>query len=234
MAVAGVILLGAEPKVGKTYVSILLIEELKRLGCTPGYYKFAATGVQSLERSEAAFVSESCALDQELSEMIPYYCTSAEPVHLAARREKHFVKERVITERYAWNCATHNQMVVEGVGEIVTPLIMENNQVLFQEDLIFKLQLKIFLIVRMSASALSQSVLAVNYLKSISRSPSGIIINAYNERNYAHRDSLDLIERCTQTPVIATVQKHQRALNCRTNLLTLLNAPTPDPAGYGA
>lgn len=225
---AGVILLGTEPKVGKTYIAILLLQELKRLGCIPGYYKFAATGVQSLEQSEAALVSDSCALDQELSEMIPYYCNCAEPVHLAARRERHFVKERVLTERYAWNCATHNQMVVEGVGEIVSPLIMENNQVLFQEDLIFKLQLKIFVVIRMSASALSQSVLAVNYLKSISRSPSGIILNAYNGRNYAHRDSLDLIERCTQTPVIATVQKHARRIALRADLLSLVNAPNND------
>ena len=96
---------------------------------------------------------------------------------------------------------------------------------LFQEDLIFKLQLKIFLVIRMSASALSQSVLAVNYLKSISKSPAGIILNAYNDRNYAHRDSLDLIERCTQTPVIATVQKHQRRLSCRADLLSIINAP---------
>ena len=222
---AGMILLGTEPKVGKTYISILLVQELKRLGCTPGYYKFAATGVRNLEQSEAAMVSDACALDQELNEMIPYHYTVSEPVHLAARREQRFIKERVITERYAWNCATHNQMVVEGVGEIVSPLIMENNQVLFQEDLIFKLQLKIFLVIRMSASALSQSVLAVNYLKSISKSPAGIIFNAYNDRNYAHRDSLDLIERCTQTPVIATVQKHQRRLSCRADLLSIINAP---------
>ena len=49
-------------------------------------------------------------------------------------------------------------------------------------------------------------------------------LNAYNDRNYAHRDSLDLIERCTQTPVIATVQKHQRRLSCRADLLSIINA----------
>lgn len=224
---AGVILLGTEPKVGKTYISILLLKELKRLGYTPGYYKFAASNVKSLAHSEAALVAESCSLDQELSEMLPYYCKSAEPVYLAARRENHFVKERVITERYAWNCATHNQMVVEGVGEVVTPLIMETDQVLFQEDLMFKLQLKVFLVVRMSASALSQSVLAVNYLKSIGKPLAGIILNLYNERNYAHRDALNLIECCTQTSVIATAGNKQQHLDCRCDLREVLNAPEP-------
>ena len=49
--VAGVILLGTEPRVGKTYASILLLQELLRLGQNPAYFKFAATGFASLERS---------------------------------------------------------------------------------------------------------------------------------------------------------------------------------------
>ncbi len=227
---AGVILLGTEPRVGKTYASILLLQELLRLGQNPAYFKFAATGIASLERSEAAVVQASCRLDQNLNDMIPYYCTASGPVHLAARRAMHFINERAITERFAWSLATHSHIVVEGVGEVVSPLIMERDQVLLQEDLIFKLQLKVILVVRMSAAALNNSVLAVNYLKSISKSPCGIIINAFNEHNYAHLDSLDLIERCTQTPVLATIGKNSERMNLRCNLLYTLALPDDEEA----
>ena len=214
----GVILLGCTPKVGKTYCARLLIDAMLRHRQQVGYFKFAATGVSNIEQSEAAYILEHCRVNQELSEMLPYTLKGKGPVHLQARREQHFLSEARVTERFAWNLATHSMMVVEGVGEVVSPLIMERDQVLLQEDLIFKMQLGVILIVKMSASALNESVLAVNYLKSIGKSPLALIINGYDQRNYAHRDALSLIERCTQTPILALVATRQVALKPQLDL----------------
>ena len=153
----GIVVLGTESKVGKTYCSILLLQQLLNEGATPGYFKWAATGVASMAESEAALVQSSCRINQELSEMLPFIYPSPGPVHLVARASQRFINQRVVMERFAWNLATHSHMVVEGVGDVISPLIMENDQVLMQEDFIFKLQLGVILVVKMAPDALNQS-----------------------------------------------------------------------------
>lgn len=217
------ILLGAEAKVGKTYVATLLLQALKRAGYQPGYFKFASCAPVSIEQSEAALVNSKCNLGQDLSEIVPYFYQSNLPVHLAARESGNFISPSVIQERFGWNIATRNIMIVEGVQEIICPLIMEDNQVLMQEDLISKLRLEPIVLIRMSASALNQASLSLYYLKNIGLSPVGIIINGFDENNYAHCDACNLIERFTQTKIIATVGKRQRSLSLRCSLSEIVN-----------
>ncbi len=217
------ILLGAEPKVGKTYVATLLIQALKKGGFNPGYFKFAQSAIPSIEQSDAALVNNKCNCGQNLQEMLPYVYQSNLPVHLAARESGNFINPQVIQERFAWNIATHPIMVVEGVHEVICPLIMEDNQVLMQEDLISKLKLDPILVLRMSASALNQASLSIYYLKSIGFAPVGIIINGLDESNYAHCDACNLIERFTQTKIIATVGKRQRSIKIRCPLSEIAN-----------
>ncbi|MCK0526576.1 MULTISPECIES: dethiobiotin synthase [unclassified Anaerobiospirillum] len=218
-----VILLGAEPKVGKTYIASLLIQALKRSGQNPGYFKFAQAGISSIEMSDAAAIQNKCNVGQELSEMLPYVYSENLPVHLAARESGNFINPRVIQERFGWNVATHPVMVVEGTGEVICPLIMEDNQVLMQEDLISRLKLNTVVVLRMSSSSLNQASLAVYYLRNIGFAPQGIIVNGFDESNYAHCDACNLIERFTQTRIIATVGKNQRSLNLRCNLNEIFN-----------
>lgn len=208
----GVVLLGTEPKVGKTYIAGLLISAIQRAGKNPGYFKCAATGVPSIEQSEAALLRSQCNLGQELNEMIPFTYKASGPIHLVSRKAKRYVSKSVIQERLGWNMATHQCLVIEGVGEVISPLIMEDDRVLMQEDIISQLKLNVILVVRMCQSALNQASLASIYLRNIGLNCVGIIINGYDPNNYAHQDAYNLISRFTQLPIIGTVQKGQRSL----------------------
>lgn len=214
MAVSGLMLLGTESKVGKTYVAVLLLQALQRARANPGYFKILDTGARSIEMSDAAQVKASCRLGQELSEMVPYVLPQTGPAYLAVRAARLAPSMAHISQRYGWNVATHSHMIVEGIGELLTPLMCESNHIILQQDIATKLKLGLVLVVKMSASALSHTSLAVHYLKSIGQPPVGIIINGYNERVMAHRDALVMIERFTQTKVIATVARNQRTINC--------------------
>ena len=208
----GVALLGCEPKAGKTYISALLLKALKQSGLNPGYFKCASTGVKSIEQSEAAQIRSLVPTGQELTEMIPYIYRHSGPVHLLGRKTGNYIDAQVIQEHFGWNTATHSCMVLEGIGDIISPLIMEDNEVLLQEDIISRLRLNVVPIVRMSAKSMNLSTLAVLYLRRMGLNVPGIIINDYDQANYAHRDSLKLIERFSQTPVIATVAKNQTSI----------------------
>ncbi|MDQ9835041.1 hypothetical protein RFY41_18795, partial [Acinetobacter soli] len=66
--------------------------------------------------------------------MIPYIYRHSGPVHLLGRKTGNYIDAQVIQERFGWNTATHSCMVLEGIGDIISPLIMEDNEVLLQED----------------------------------------------------------------------------------------------------
>lgn len=209
----GVILLGCGPKVGKTHAAIALIRALKRRNVNPGYFKFACTGCTSLDDSEAAQVQQACNLDQELTEMVPYFYKQNLPVHLAARESNRFVSPSKVSERFAWNLATHSHMVVEGLGDIISPITMEEDSVLLQDDLIRRMRLGTILVVKMGASALSQCALAMYYLNNNGLNPRGIIVNGYDETNFSHCDGCRLIERFCQTKIIGTIARNVNTIN---------------------
>ena len=230
MTPQGVILLGLEPKVGKTYCSILLIKALQQARLNPGFFKLVDTGKADLNKSDAARVARACRLQQDPSEMCPYVLKHPGPAYLAARKSKMLIATQTLSERYGWNFATHSHMVVEGSGEVITPLMFEPNQILLQEDVITRLKLSVIVVVKLTTAAVNIASLSVPYLKTNGINPVGIIVNGYNARSADHRDTLGMIERFTQTKIIATVAQGQQALNSRIPLPQLF--VRPDPLAY--
>lgn len=227
MTPQGVIMLGLEPKAGKTYCSILLIKALQQARLNPGYFKLVDTGKAELSQSDAAQVVRACHLHQDPAEMCPYILKQPGPAYLAARKSKQLIATQTLSERYGWNFATHNVMVVEGSGEVITPLMFEPNQILLQEDVITRLKLSVLLVVRLTTAAVNIASLSVHYLKTNGINPVGIIVNGYNAKSSDHRDTLGMIERFTQTKIIATVAQGQRSLNSRVPLQQLFVRPQP-------
>lgn len=184
---------------------MVLLNHLKQKGANPGFFKFAVNGAPSIEQSELATVSRNCNLNQELSEMSPYFYPTTEDIYLASRNMRRLVNVSKITELFGWNLATHSHMIVEGVGSIISPLIMEQNQVLFQDDLIKKLNLGIILVVKAGPDAINHATLAVHYLNSNNFEVKGFILNGFNQNRLQHRENYVMIERLCQLPVIATI-----------------------------
>lgn len=198
-------LIGTEPQVGKTYNAILLARYLKQKGANPGYFKPVAINTPSLEKSDAATVQKSCEVHQELHEMLCYYYPAKASVHLSSRETGHYIDLSKISQSYAWCIATHSHTIVEMVGGTVTPLMLDKERVMMQDDLIKRLKLNnVVLVAKAGFGAINHCTLSAMYLRSQGHNLKGIILNGYDERNMVHRDNLLSIEYLCQTKVIAS------------------------------
>ena len=88
----GLFITGTGTDVGKTFVSGLIVDALRRDGASAAYYKAAMSGNQrrpdgTLIPGDALYVKKVSGLDQPLEEMCPYVYEHAVSPHLAAQLE---------------------------------------------------------------------------------------------------------------------------------------------------
>lgn len=219
------ILLGTEEKVGKTYVGTLLMNLLYTFDYQYGYMKFAEVGVDSIERSATAAVKDRYDIILDINDMLPYCYSYNMPVHLAGRKSNNLIDADNIQKTFAWNVSLCGAMIVEGVQDVVSPLVMEDDRVLTQVDLISKLNLSPILVVRMSDSAINHASLASYYLKSIGLDPVGIIINGFDPTNEKDVETYNLIEYYSKTPIFAVVETGKRSILTKFRLCDLIRDP---------
>lgn len=221
-------LVGTEPQVGKTFNSILLINYLRQKGANPGYFKPIATNTPSIEQSEAALVRQSCDTNQELTEMNCYCYPAKASVHLTSRESGRYIDLGRIAQTYAWNVATHSHMIVETVGGTVSPLILDKERILMQDELLRRLKLNnIILVAKAGLGAINHCSLSTMYLRSQGHNLKGIILNGYDETNPVHRDNLLSIEYLCQTKVVASTRINENMFRPRVDVNYLFAEPAP-------
>ena len=100
----GIFITGTGTDVGKTYVTALLIKQLKETGVDAAYYKAAVSGnqrgAQGLVPGDAVYVKQISGISQSLDSMVPYIYEEAISPHLAARREGSPVDLSVVQQGY--------------------------------------------------------------------------------------------------------------------------------------
>lgn len=220
-----VCLIGAEHQVGKTYNAILLLKYLRQLGATPGYFKPIAANTPSVEQSDAAFVRQHCDTNQELREMICYCYPANASIHFCSREARRYVDLSQIAQVFAWNIATHSHMIVETVGGPVSPLILDKERVLMQDELIKRLKLSnVVLVAKAGLGSINHCALSSMYLRGQGHNLKGIILNGYDETNPLHRDNLLSIEYLCQTKVIAATRVNETVFRPRIDINYLFSA----------
>lgn len=224
-------LIGTEPQVGKTFNAVLLINYLRQRGANPGYFKPVALGTPSLEKSEAMLVRQQCTTHQELSEMTCCIYPAKASIHFSARETGRYVDLEQIAQTYAWNIATHSHMIVETAGGTVTPLILNKERVLMQDDLIKRLKIRnVILVAKAGFGSINHCTLSAMYLRNQGHNLKGIILNGYDETNPVHRDNLLSIEYMCQTKVIAATGVNETTFRPRVEISYLFAEDMPEMA----
>lgn len=225
-AMNSVCLIGTEPQVGKTFNAILLINYLRQRGASPGYFKPVASGTPSIEQSEAMLVLQKCNTHQELTEMMCYCYPAKASIHLSARESGRYIDVGRIAQSYAWNVATHSHMIVETAGGTVTPLILDKERILMQDELLRRLKVNnVILVAKAGFGAINHCTLSSMYLRNQGHNLKGIILNGYDETNPLHRDNLLSIEYLCQTKVIASTNVNESVFKPRVDISYLFSDP---------
>lgn len=205
----GIFITATGTDMGKTYITALIVKKLAESGVNAGYYKAALSGAEErdgmLIPGDAAHVKEVAAIEQDLGTMVSYvYKTSVSP-HLAARIEGNPVDLDTVRRDFESLCGRYDYITAEGSGGIVCPIRVDE-QTIFLEDIIKILNLPGIIVADGGLGTINSVVLTAEYMKQKEIPVKGIILNNYDAQSLMHCDNLEMIERLTGIPVIATAE----------------------------
>ena len=213
--------IGTGTDVGKTYVTGLLLKELRQQGINAGYYKVALSGAEfdgdKLVPGDAAHVCRISGLDVAPETLVSYIYQPAVSPHLAANWSGCQVEWSRIDSDFHRLRNQYDFLAVEGSGGIVCPIRLEGEESILLSDVIRHWNLDTILVADSGLGTINNTVLTAKYVQSEGIRCCGIIMNRFEMENPMHRDNLSCIERLTNISVLGTIAPNENAIFWRKN-----------------
>ena len=205
----GIFITATGTDVGKTYISGLLVKQIRENGIDCGYYKPVLSGAlvenDKVIAGDAEHVTKTAGLGGNSLDRVSYLFKPAVSPHLAAEIEGRPIAIGKITEDFALAANKNEFTVVEGAGGIICPLNLEEN--LFIYDIPKALSLNILVVADGGLGTINNTFLTVDFIKRLGLNIKGIILNNFEPDNFMHKDNRKVIEQLCGVKVIGTVEK---------------------------
>lgn len=205
----GIFITATGTDVGKTYVSALLVKQLRERGILCDYYKPVLSGaiihVNEVLAEDAEFVCNTAGLDGDPLARVSYTFEPAVSPHLAAGMEGRTIVLEKIIEDYKHIASKNDFTVVEGAGGIITPLDLDIK--LFMYDIPEVLGLDTIVVADAGLGSINSTFLTVDFLKRTPVKVKGVILNNFAKEDFMHLDNLKVIELLCGVKVLGTVAK---------------------------
>lgn len=182
---------------GKTYVSRLLIEALRRENVDCVGYKPICCGDRgdAIELGGAAGESDYDAIN-------PIWLKTPAAPHVAAMLENYEISIELIRDGYAKRKKDHEHVLIEGVGGWKVPITRD----IYVSDLAKALALPVIVVVRNQLGALNHTLLTIESMRAKGVEPAGLIFNhVQDELDTAAITNKGIIEDLTGVPVLTDV-----------------------------
>ena len=209
----GIFITATGTDVGKTYVSALIVKELRKQGIDCGYYKPALSG--DVYPNDCEYVLKTTGIKK--GDYVSYKFKPAVSPHLASQMANNPIKLEKIKSDFERIQKDFDFMVVEGAGGIVCPF---GDDILLP-DVIKALGLDIIIVASANLGTINSTVLTVEYAKNHGINVKGIILNKYDETNFMEVDNKKMVEKLTGIKVIATVKKSDKEIFIKEILWTI-------------
>ena len=155
--------------IGKTYVSALILKELRKNNLNCGYYKPVLSGVEiknnKLLKSDCNYVIETAKLNTSVNESVSYYWQEAVSPHLASQRVGEKIDKFKILKDYKSIESKFDYLLIEGAGGITCPLVINETEHYLLKDLIKELDSSIIIIADGGLGTINATLLTVEYAK---------------------------------------------------------------------
>jgi dethiobiotin synthetase len=196
---------GTDTGVGKTFVTRLIIENLRAEGRDAVGYKPIACG----DREDASILSAvSGGID--LDEINPVYLNTPVAPYVAAMLENRTVDPAELIAGFHQLAAKHAQVIVEGAGGWEVPLA-PNYRV---SDLAADLKLPVVLVAGNKLGALNHIILTVNAIRAKGLVCAGVVLNQLeDEMDTAMITNKGVVEDLTGVPLLEHLIHGQDFLN---------------------
>ncbi len=198
---------GTDTGVGKTYVSAILAENLKKMGVNVGYLKPVETG----GREDTLTLKNVLKNDDDLDLMNPInlklplspnIAFDVENVHLTLDEIKEKIKNayEVLKNKYDF-------LIVEGAGGVCVP-IKEN---FLMSDLIKFLDLDAVVVSRPNLGTINHTLLTIEHLRNKDINVRGVIINCITDLSEVlyYEKTFETIEKVGNIEIIGIVKNKE-------------------------
>jgi dethiobiotin synthetase len=195
---------GTDTEVGKTFVSVKILQMYARQGIRAGYFKPVATGGifrdSELVSEDVLTVERLAGIREERSRMNPVcYEIPAAPLIAAelSGRPVSLTRIRLAYEELRDRCES---FVVEGIGGIMVPLTEETLVV----DLVREFGLPVVIVTRPVLGTINHTALTVRILKDMGIRILGLVVTSTTDKDpgIAVNASFDVLRRMTGLPVL--------------------------------
>ncbi|MFH7320042.1 dethiobiotin synthase [Desulfurivibrio sp. D14AmB] len=169
-----------DTEVGKTMISALLVDFLRRRGVAAAYQKWVATGCGGPVPEDLAAVAACSGQPSALAGAagglelaVPYRFRLPASPHLAAEQEGARVETERLRSLFHQARAGCELLVVEGVGGLLVPL---NRQKLLA-DLVTELALPVLLVARSGLGTINHTLLSLEAMRSRKLALAGVVFS---------------------------------------------------------
>ncbi|CAB3288381.1 ATP-dependent dethiobiotin synthetase BioD [Methanocaldococcus lauensis] len=198
---------GTDTGVGKTYVSAILAENLKKMGVNVGYLKPVETG----GREDTLTLKNVLKNDDDLDLMNPInlklplspnIAFDVENVHLTLDE----IKEKIMNA-YKTLKNKYDFLIVEGAGGVYVP-IKEN---FLMSDLIKFLDLDAVVVSRPNLGTINHTLLTIEHLRNKNINVRGVIINCITDLNKVlyYEKTFETIKKVGDIEIIGIVKNKE-------------------------
>ncbi len=189
---------GTDTDAGKTYVTCLLLEALRRFGRRVAGYKPFVCG----QRTDAHQLLDSSSGGLTLEEVNPVWFKSSAAPYAAGLLENKPVPLELARDGFFHLAARFEDVLVEGAGGWEVPLTQDETLADFAQGL----ALPVILVVNNRLGALNHTLLTVRNIQSRGLTCAGVILNYVSEeRDAASISNRMVLDRFLDVPVLAEV-----------------------------
>ena len=192
---------GTDTGVGKTYVTALLLAEMRRRGLRAGAMKPIACGRDG--RHDAERYAALMKHEQPLDVLNPVYLRHPLAPSVAAKLEHHPITVRKIVTTYHLLSTIYSPFFVEGAGGLLVPI--KRNY--FVADLARDLGLPLIIVARLGLGTINHTLLTVRQAQAMGLKVAGIILNdtVGGRRGLAERTNIAAVPELCGIPLLGVV-----------------------------
>ena len=198
----GFFITGTDTDVGKTHVSVALVEQLKQKGYKTGVMKPISAGcertAQGLRNDDAIQLMQSSNVALNYDTVNPYAFEPAIAPHIAANEVDVEISLDVIMENYNRICSQSDWVIVEGAGGWLVPL--DDHRTM--GDLASAIGLPVIVVVGMRLGCLSHALLTINAIKASGLTLAGWIANRPTPEMSRYKENLATLKEMINAPML--------------------------------
>jgi len=201
---------GTDTSVGKTVLSLLLMQFFYQRNLDPFYIKPVQTGCRNPYDvdSDARFIYENVSLlkEKDPSDSVIYCFKNPKAPYFAARDEGKDIGLNVIKEFVVKKRLTHNPLIMEAAGGLLVPV----NEKTLIIDMIKATGAQPIITAKAGLGTINHTLLSIEALKARGIKPLGIILMDTGEmptpQEMIH-ENIEVIERVSGTKVAGVIGK---------------------------